>query len=386
MRTGIGQWSRHVAARAATLACGVAAVQLVAAAAAGSTPGRDRPADWVAYLLLAASAGLLAAPGRRPWPALAIMALSLVYYGLNYPGGAFTVAPAVALFRFASRGDRVAATLGGLGYAAVLFVAGHLWGRAPDAQGTVWFVVWLLGILGVGEFSRGRREHLLVVRERALHAELTREQEAERRANDERLRIAREVHDLLAHSISVINIQAGVAAHMMDREPAEAKAAISIIRGVSKDVLAELRQTLGVLRGADDPPLAPAPGLQRLDDLIGRAAQSGLEVGLEVRGETRPLPATVDLAAYRIVQESLTNVLRHSGSSRARIVLDFTGLELAVGVEDDGVGALSITEGNGILGMRERVLAADGVLHAGPRPGGGFTVRAVLPVRAPAAS
>ncbi|WP_199440649.1 sensor histidine kinase [Umezawaea beigongshangensis] len=206
---------------------------------------------------------------------------------------------------------------------------------------------------------------------------LRRDQVVERRRarqQEERARIAREVHDVVAHSLAMINVQAGVAAHVADRRPEEAVTALLAIKEASRTALVDLRAALGMLRSGDG--TSPVPGLARLSELIGPV---GLPV--EVRGEPGELPAHLDATAYRIVQEALTNVVRHArGATRVTVAFDREDDVLRLTVSDDGTGAGDAGPGNGVRGMRERVEAVGGVLDAGGFPGGGFRVRAVLPV------
>jgi signal transduction histidine kinase len=237
----------------------------------------------------------------------------------------------------------------------------------------------------LGEVSRSRREYIAEVEQRALDAERSRDEEARRRAGEERLRIARELHDILAHSISVINVQAGVAVHLLDKQPEQARAALVTINEASKDAMRELRATLGVLRQPDDiDSRAPAPGLERLGELVETARAAGLEVSVATTGEATRLPPASDLAAYRIVQESLTNVTRHAQASRVAIAIRREPGAVEVTVDDDGLGVAAGTAarpGNGLTGMRERAASVGGELEAAPRPEGGFRVRARLPTR-----
>jgi signal transduction histidine kinase len=234
----------------------------------------------------------------------------------------------------------------------------------------------LLLVLAVAELAMAGRQ-------RRLAAERTRAEEARRRAGEERMRIARELHDVLAHNISLINVQAGVALHLMDEQPGQSRSALQAIKQASNDALGELRSVLDVLRQGDEaPPRSPASGLAHLDSLVSRAGATGLEVRTRVEGTPRPLPAGTDLAAYRIIQESLTNVTRHAGPATATVLVRYGHDDLTVQVDDDGRGPSSTNGpgGAGIRGMRERVAALGGELDAGPRPGGGFRVLAHLPV------
>jgi len=228
--------------------------------------------------------------------------------------------------------------------------------------------------------------HLREVEQRAEEAERTRDEAARRMAMEERLRIARELHDSLTHSISVIRVQAGVAVHLARKRGEEVPSALLAIQEAGADAARELRTTLSVLRSAED---GDCSGLGQLDSLVGRAQAAGLPVTVTVTGAERALPPDVDQAAYRIVQEALTNVSRHAGRACASVHLDYTPDALAVRVDDDGRGASagaaprSPGPGLGLIGMRERVTALGGRLHTGPRDGGGFRVHAEFPARPP---
>ena len=227
--------------------------------------------------------------------------------------------------------------------------------------------------------------HLREVEQRAEEAERTRDEAARRRAVEERLRIARDLHDSLTHSISVIQIQAGVAVHLARKRGEDVPPALLAIQEAGADAARELRATLGVLRSEED---GDGSGLRHLDNLVARARAAGLPVTVTVTGAERLLPPEVDQVAYRIVQEALTNVSRHAGHAYTSVHLHYTPQALSIQVDDDGkgtgtsVGALSSGPGLGLVGMRERVSALGGRLRAGPRVGGGFQVRAELPVRA----
>jgi signal transduction histidine kinase len=237
---------------------------------------------------------------------------------------------------------------------------------------------WLVsGVVGVVSFVQWHM-HVREVEQRAEEAERTRDEVARRRAVEERLRIARELHDSLTHSISVIKVQAGVATHLARKNGEEPSAALLAIEEASTDAARELRSTLDVLRRDDD---AQGSGLDLLPGLVERARSSGLPTRLTVRGAERPLPAEVDQAAYRVVQEALTNVTRHAGDATASVDITYAPDTLTVKVEDDGEGAgPSSVPGYGLIGMRERVTALGGRLRAEPGSGGGFSVVAELPV------
>ncbi|MFE9452176.1 sensor histidine kinase [Streptomyces sp. NPDC006739] len=234
----------------------------------------------------------------------------------------------------------------------------------------------------VGLLSRERREHAVALRS----------QEVAEAVTAERLRIARELHDMVAHSIGIIAIQAGMGSRVIRTQPAEAREALRAIEATSRETLSGLRRTLVALRqaepgGADPAPasLAPSPGLADLEQLAAATADAGVRVDVCRAGEPRPLPADIDLSAYRIVQEALTNVVRHAGTGHCRVLVDQGQQELSVEVVDDGRGAPGDgpAQGFGLVGMRERVGLLHGHLSAGPRPGGGFRVAARLPLPEP---
>ena len=223
--------------------------------------------------------------------------------------------------------------------------------------------------------------HVREVERRAEEAVRTRDEAARRRAMEERLRIARELHDSLTHSISVIQVQAGVAVHLARKRGEDVPPALMAIQEAGADAVRELRATLGVLRSED----GDGSGLSQLDGLVARARAAGLPVTVTVTGQQRPLPHEADQAAYRIVQEALTNVTRHAGHACASVHLHYTPEALSIQVDDDGQGTGTRPSGPGLglVGMRERVSALGGRLQAGPRDGGGFRVRAELPARTP---
>src|SRR5258706_5342939 len=245
---------------------------------------------------------------------------------------------------------------------------------APTSSGLFGLAGWLLVLATVVELVYIRQQRILRARE----------EEVRRRAGEERLRIARELHDVLGHNISLISVQASVALHLMDKQPEQARIALSVIKDTSKDALRELRSVLDVLRQVnEEPPRSPSPGLASLSDLISRASEAGLQVHSEVSGDLKGLPASVDLAAFRIVQEALTNVMRHAGQTTSSVHVTCNEQELTLWIENevgkegsrDGIGL-----GQGILGMQERATALGGVVEAGPRPDGGFRVFARLPL------
>jgi signal transduction histidine kinase len=226
------------------------------------------------------------------------------------------------------------------------------------------------------------------IRQGHVHGEALHAQAQAQAATAERLRIARELHDMVAHSIGIIAIQAGVGSRVIATQPAEARKALDTIEATSRQTLAGLRQMLGTLRRAEpgpdasSPPLDPAPGLADLGQLAAMTLDAGVRVDVRWRGSRRPLPAEVDLSAFRIVQEAVTNVVRHAGTGHCRVSIDRRDDELSIEVTDDGRGSVIAGAGYGIAGMRERAGLLGGQLHAGPRPGGGFCVAARLPLSA----
>jgi signal transduction histidine kinase len=306
---------------------------------------------------------------------------ALVYLAAGYPYGPVYLAVAVGCLSAVVAGHRRAAWASvGLLWAGHALVALWLYRWLPpagdkgaDLTQEIVIATWVLAVLAVAELARVRREQW--ARERADRA-----QAARRRADEERLRIARELHDVLAHSISVINVQAGMGLALLDSDPEQARTALTTIKAASKEALGEVRQVLDTLRAPGAAPRAPAPGLDRLPELVEQAAAAGLTVAVD--GEPPRLPPGTDLAAFRIVQEALTNVVRHSGSRHARVhFADGDGM-LRLRIDDDGpaTGAEAGGSGNGLAGMRERAVALGGTIEAGPRSDGGFRVLAVLPL------
>ncbi|MEU9254604.1 sensor histidine kinase [Streptomyces sp. NPDC048270] len=342
--------------------------------------------DAFARLLLLLGPALLLARRRHPVAvAYGVSAVTLVYIGAGYPYGPVFASLALACFAAVVSGHRQAAWGAvGLLWAGHLLIAHWLYrwlppagdGPAPWGQELV-ITAWVLAMLALAELVRLRREQW--ARERADRAAAER-----RRVNEERLRIARELHDVLAHSISVINVQAGVGLALLDTDPEQARTALTTIKAASKEALGEVRQVLDTLRAPGEAPRAPAPGLDRLPELVEQAAAAGLAVDVSAAGTARALPPGADLAAFRILQEALTNVVRHSRARTARVGLIWQPRTLELCVDDEGpaTGGGAGGTGNGLVGMRERAAALGGSIEAGPRPEGGFRVVARLPLKA----
>lgn len=246
-------------------------------------------------------------------------------------------------------------------------------GPAPGLGVALAVPAWLLVLLAAAEWLRLRRV-------RASEAARLRQEEARRRVSEERLGIARELHDVLAQNISLINVQAAATLFQLDGGDERAVRALTTIKEVSHETLLALRSVLGALREDKDAPRAPAPSISRLGDLVTRVAALGVTAQVEQHGAARLLPPGVDLAAYRILQEALTNVARHAETTAARVEVTYGDAGLVVQVDDNGPAGFPFAPGTGITGMTERATALGGTIEAGPRPGGGFRVRAWLPL------
>ncbi|MDO0928050.1 histidine kinase [Streptomyces sp. TG1A-8] len=372
---------------AGVLVCMVASSFAVPRGENGITWGVRSP-DPLSLLLMTLASLALVLRRRAPGRVLAATgALSVVECVTGDPRAPVAMCAVIALYTVASTTDRTTTWRVGLLTMTVLTAAAMLAGPLPwYAQENLAIVAWTGIGATAGDAVRSRRAVVQAIRERAERAERTREEEARRRVAEERLRIARDLHDVVAHHIALVNVQAGVAAHVMDRRPDQAKEALAHVREASRSALNELRATVGLLRQSDDPeaPTEPAPGLSRLDDLAGTFRSAGLPVEVARADQGTELPAAVDLAAYRIVQEALTNVRKHAGAgARAEVSVVRVGPDIEVTVLDDGPGGAAAPGdggGHGLLGMRERVTALGGTLTTGPRYGGGFRVHAILPV------
>ncbi|MCK2142405.1 sensor histidine kinase [Streptomyces sp. WAC00276] len=373
-------WHLRPAARAALAWCGAIAYPFALFFAARGTPFDSPGLPFVsAAAVTVLPLGLLR---RRPLPALALMLL-----------GTYVTAPTTPFWQVvyllvlandlavgcivATRPRRIAVT------AAVMTLGVQVAFAARLGTGTDGFartVVVLLLALGAA-WMTGHS-----VRERREHAAALRSQTAAQAVAAERLRIARELHDMIAHSIGVIAIQAGVGRRVIDTQPDEARNALATIEDTSRETLAGLRRTLGALRRTEPGPEAeaaprePVPGLADLDRLTASTKDAGVHVDVRWLGEQRPLPPDIDLAAFRIVQEALTNVVRHADAPDCRVTIGYQDGELTIEVADGGRGRLTSSTGYGITGMRERVTLLHGQFTAGPRPEGGFRVAARLPL------
>jgi signal transduction histidine kinase len=312
-------------------------------------------------------------------------AASVAYYALEFPDGPGWLAVFVAIYTVTALGDgRRSLVLAGAGN-AVLATCWLIAAADIEPRAAIGWVFFRIGgsvmSAALGESVRSRRVIAAEAVERAELAERTREQQARARVDEERLRIAREVHDTVAHAIAIINVQAGVTAYLLDKRPERARDALETIEQTSAQALHEMRAVLGVLRDEDNGRV-PHPGLGQVLELAAVAREAGLDINLEVTPSPAPLPSAVDHTAYRILQESITNVIRHAGLTRVTVAIDHGTDALEVRVSDEGapVDASPAGPGRGIAGMRERCGLLGGELTAGPRPGGGFEVKARLPL------
>ncbi|KOX22281.1 histidine kinase [Nocardiopsis sp. NRRL B-16309] len=339
------------------------------------------PWPWGYALILVATVPVLWCTAFPRASAVVVVVAASVYYPLAFPDGMVMLNAAVMLYTLVRHGHRVLGWSLGIGqFAALNLYEFAFFGTVrPEALG---IIAWVLVLLCSAEILRWRGEYQKAERERAAEAGRTREEELLRRASDERLRLARDVHDTVAHNISLIHVQAGTALYLMESEPERAAQALSTIKRTSKDTLSELRGILGVLRAVDEAaPRSPVPGVERLSELVEGTRGAGVEVTLETAGTPQHLPVSTGTAAYRTVQEALTNVVRHSGAAHARVRIAYGASALDIEVTDDGHGTVGpAAHGNGITGMAERAAMVGGSVDAGPLDGGGFRVRARLPL------
>ncbi|WP_371580856.1 sensor histidine kinase [Streptomyces sp. NBC_01314] len=389
----------HPTALDAALAVGVLVAMVAGAfvdphAEHGDKWGARTP-DGLGFVLMVSAAAVLIARRRAPMAVLAATsALAVAELVTGDPRAPVAMSAVIALYTVASTTDRPTTWRVGLLTMTVLTGTAMLAGPLSwYDQENVGIFAWTGMAAAAGDAVRSRRDFVHAIRERAERAERTREEEARRRVAEERLRIARDLHDVVAHHIALVNVQAGVAAHVMDKRPDQAKEALAHVREASRSALNELRATVGLLRQSGDPeaPTEPAPGLVRLDELVGTFHSAGLAVEVARADQGVTLPAAVDLAAYRVIQEALTNVRKHAGQEvKAEVSVVRVGPNMEITILDNGTGQATTDGageeadgggGHGLLGMRERVTALGGTLATGPRYGGGFRVHAILPLK-----
>jgi signal transduction histidine kinase len=377
-----------VAASAALYACGVTV-------AITRQPDALSPAGLTIATLVYVSFAVIPIMRWPPWlPAAVATAGAVASTAAGTPDLLLGPALVVGMFVFSLRSEKTPVIAGTAAVIGVL-LAGHLAFslHAKTGWSDLWVVPWAAVAAAIGQAVRATRAHQVMLEERARRAEEGREYEARRRVQQERLRIARELHDAVGHHVALISVQAGAMSYLLDTDPAKARESLTHIQQASEAALEELRLTVGLLRQpGDHEPVEPAGGLGRLDELIASFTATGLQVTCDVTGQVRQLPEAVDLTAYRLIQESLTNTAKHAAGTSASIQLAFRPGALELAVEDDGppaggsrAGLEAGDEGHGIIGMRERAAALGGWLSAGPRAAGGFRVLAELPAPPPPA-
>ncbi len=382
------RWISGLGARQDVIDVAVAVVLCAAAVAiAASTTTGSRGLDVIGVALLLLQTLPLAVRRRFPIAVIWLTGLSVTaYVVLGYPGSIGGFGNVIAFYTVAVRLGRKASGVS-IAIASVCIVVGASVSFATaliPPQILAWNLIAYLGTWIVADTIRGRR--IRAEEELVLAAAEAREREdrALLAVADERARIARELHDVVAHHVTVMVVQAGAARRSMDSSPADAREALAAVESVGRTTLEEMRRILGVLRaGPDDETLQPQPGVDRLPALIAQTRDAGLPVDLAVEGTPRALPPGIDLTAYRIVQEALTNTLKHAGRASATVRLRYEPDRFAIEVADDGRGAAALpgdAGGHGLVGMRERVGLFGGRLEAGPRASGGYAVRAVLPL------
>ncbi len=357
---------------------------------ADPTPANPTPADALAVALVIVGFGAIALRRRFPMAVLIVSTGAAISYVVrDYPDNGLPVMALIALYTVASlRRRRV--WVGALVVFLVLLGASVV--THPEEVNVVDFAgnAAIFGIAAVfGDSARLRKAYLAALEARAADLERNQQVEAQRAVAEERLRIARELHDVVAHAMSVVAVQSGVGAHVIDTDPAEAKRILQNVKVTSREALDEMRRLLGVLRDQESEAdgsartLAPAPGLDGVDMLAQSLRAAGVPVQVTISGARTEVPPGVDLCAFRIVQEALTNVLKHAGQARAQVDVGYRPGSVTVVVTDDGRGASAAPgpagSGHGLLGMRERVAVFGGELTTGPRVGGGFRVAATLP-------
>lgn len=358
----------------------------------GAIEAGTRPVDVAGYLLVAFAGAALA------WRNVAdiatfvvVLVLGVAYQMVGYPGCPAPIPIIVALYTLAAHGRRQLSL--GLGLVAAVVLIGARRLAVDGGLRTpllIAFPTFVIAALYVGQLLSARQQARLDEIRLAEDRDRRHEDESRRRVDAERLRIARELHDVVAHNISLINVQATMGVHLIGQQPEKAAAALAEIKVASRQALGELRRVLNVLRQVDEDvvePIMPTPGLADLDAMVIGTRTAGLPIRVVIDGDPVDLPAMVDTAAYRIVQESLTNALRYAAPAPASVTLTYTPTCLMIDVHDHGRRSGNVTasgSGHGIRGMQERAAAAGGTLHAEPTAAGGFRVLAQLPLPASA--
>ena len=327
-------------------------------------------------------AGALLFRRRAPFVAPLVASAGAIAFTLVDPAGAYDTSTLffVLLLAAWAAGALVEPRRAAIAFGAVLLAGWMVLLRAPGVPWTeaLWFSLPLAGVFGLSAVAARHSERARSAEERARRSE----EEASRAVHEERNRITRELHDVLAHSVSVMTVQASAVRRRLTPEQEREREALLTVEETGRQALAEMRRLVGIMRTEEDSvALTPQPGLGTLPALVEQVRQSGLPVELSVEGEPVKLPAGVDLSAYRIVQEALTNTLKHAGPARAWVAVRYAGDDVEIEVENDGRNTGDGDgSGHGLVGMRERVALCGGELHSGPRPGGGYRISARLPV------
>src|SRR5262245_2288038 len=343
------------------------------------------PLNWFGYLLLVAGPAVLLLRTMYSYAVLlTVLAITVAYTSAGFGYGSIFVSLIVAFLTAAAGGSRwLTYPLPVLGWVAMVWLVPLFRGEdPPPTVVSTGIAAWLLVLLAAAEGIRQRRAVLDARRQRKAAMARESRLEQRRQATEARLSIARELHDVLAHSLSMINVQSSVALELLDDHPERAVPALAAIKDASRQAISDVHSLVTALRADAGQPTAPTPGLADLDGLVGAARATGLTVTTAVQGESRPLPTVIDVAAARIVQESLTNVVRHSTAENAAVTVTYGSEQLTVAVDNDGrpLNAGPSSGGSGITGMRERARALGADLSVRRRPGGGFGVRATLPI------
>jgi signal transduction histidine kinase len=360
----------------------VAAVLVVVVT--GGPEAKGRPLTWSDGVFAGAVAGLILVRRRWPLPVLVVSGVLavLAYAWIGELAGGFVATAVVAMYTVAAHTSRATAWQAGAVtalalYGGIVAWSGHGW------FGPVSVVAWIGMATAVGDATRTRREYVAAVEERARRAEQTRDEEARRRVAEERVRIARELHDVVAHNIAVINVHAGLAEHSVRTRPEKAEVSLTHVQQAARTVLDELATILTVLRQTGDPelPTEPVRGLSQLGELLDSMASAGLRARHQQTGAARALPPVVDWAAYRIIQEGLTNAHKHGAPGTAELRVEYRPDAVGIDITNPVTARpkRSGSTGHGLTGMRERAIAIGGTFTAGPTAAGGFHVQAVLP-------
>jgi len=363
----------------------LAIVSLIAYLPTAET-GRRAPDGWSIALILLMT---LPIAYRRIAPDFVMIttgAATVAYYLLGYPDTLAAIGTLIALYSVAAHGNRkiaVQALIGtaiGLSVSVLVTDVGDFTLQILVSNYVIYGTAWV-----IGDNIRTRRAYTHELEARAERLERERETQSREAVIDERRRIAREMHDVVAHSVSVMVVQAGAARRILDSKPSQARDALSSIETTGRQALTEMRRLTGVLRRGEHADKTPQPGLSYLEKLIEQTREAGLPVEVTVQGQPYELPQGADLSAFRIVQEALTNSLKHAGPSHATVCITYSSTKLELRVTDDGRGAAERLSngamgGHGLVGMRERVAMFGGELKTGPLPGGGYEVKATLPL------